>query len=557
MKVNEAFENKQRKIIELLEKTLVFLKDGEKFNISIDKKLIDKVENSISQTKDEKLKVALIGAFSEGKTSIVATWAEIYDKSKMKISQLESSDEIEKFELENIIIIDTPGLFGSKENIKNEKYKDITKKYISEAHLVLYVMNPNNPIKESHKSDLQWLFKDLDLLKRTVFVIGRFDEEVDIEDEENYNEGLEIKKENVIGRLRDFGILDYNNDISIVGVSADPYGYGLEYWLANIEEFRRISHIKLLQQATTNKIETLGDKKELIISMQKSIVSDVLGRQLPIAFENVEKIHEECNQLKKFSEDMQYELKKNKEKIINVRRSLKDYIVMLFTDLILQANGTNLDTFYEFFQQNIGSEGIVLETKISSEFERQIGDVVNEIAQLEISYNAGIEHNNSILEQMAHKGIKMGGQFLKNGNINIANKCILAARDFFKIPFKFKPWGAVKLANAINGAIPIIGEVLGLGVDAWEMIEENNKKEKFKEFINKIIENLEKQRKELIGLIDGDDFTKTFFPSFLDMQKNINSIDIELEEKEKQKQDFENWKNTAEVIEVEFKEILC
>ena len=56
MKVNEAFENKQRKIIELLEKTLVFLKDGEKFNISIDKKLIDKVENSISQTKDEKFR---------------------------------------------------------------------------------------------------------------------------------------------------------------------------------------------------------------------------------------------------------------------------------------------------------------------------------------------------------------------------------------------------------------------------------------------------------------------------------------------------------------------
>ena len=41
------------------------------------------------------------------------------------------------------------------------------------------------------------------------------------------------------------------------------------------------------------------------------------------------------------------------------------------------------------------------------------------------------------------------------------------------------------------------------------------------------------------------------------MQDNIYSINIELEEKEKQKQDFENWKNTAEVIEVEFKEILC
>ncbi|MGV8268407.1 LeoA/HP0731 family dynamin-like GTPase, partial [Pseudomonas aeruginosa] len=72
-----------------------------------------------------------------------------------------------------------------------EKYKDITKKYVSEAHLVLYVMNSTNPIKESHKEDLTWLFRTLDLLPRTVFVLSRFDEVADVEDEQDYQANLQ------------------------------------------------------------------------------------------------------------------------------------------------------------------------------------------------------------------------------------------------------------------------------------------------------------------------------------------------------------------------------
>ena len=57
---------------------------------------------------------------------------------------------------DNFVLIDTPGLFGFKEQFNAdinamEKYKDITRKYVSEAHLVLYVMNSTNPIKDSHK----------------------------------------------------------------------------------------------------------------------------------------------------------------------------------------------------------------------------------------------------------------------------------------------------------------------------------------------------------------------------------------------------------------------
>lgn len=99
--------------------------------------------------------MALVGGFSEGKTSIAAAWVGKLDKSTMKISHQESSDSVSIFEVERgLTLIDTPGLFGFKEKFnadthEQEKYKDITKKYISEAHLVLYVMNSTNPLKKA------------------------------------------------------------------------------------------------------------------------------------------------------------------------------------------------------------------------------------------------------------------------------------------------------------------------------------------------------------------------------------------------------------------------
>ncbi|KNZ40568.1 LeoA/HP0731 family dynamin-like GTPase [Acetobacterium bakii] len=268
METINVFQMKQKKTVEILKKTLVFLEEGKQFGIEIDEKQIEKVKIGISATGDEKLKVALIGGFSEGKTSIAAAWSEHYDKSTMKISQSESSKEIVFYSLDDIDLIDTPGLFGFKESADKEKYKDITKKYVSEAHLVLYVMNPNNPIKESHKEELVWLFKDLNILPRTVFVISRFDEEVDIEDNDDYEYGLKIKKENILGRLNDFRIISPGEEVSIVAVSANPFEKGIDYWLDHLEEFKKLSHIKLLQEATTNKIKSAGNTTALILSSE-------------------------------------------------------------------------------------------------------------------------------------------------------------------------------------------------------------------------------------------------------------------------------------------------
>ncbi|GAA8023742.1 hypothetical protein JP0558_10480 [Helicobacter pylori] len=94
----KQFKENQKRNQENLEKLLDFVKTGEKYGIKIEESFKAKINSAIQSTA--KLRVALVGGFSEGKTSIAATWIERLDKS-MKIDH-----EIE--------LVDTRGCLGSK-----------------------------------------------------------------------------------------------------------------------------------------------------------------------------------------------------------------------------------------------------------------------------------------------------------------------------------------------------------------------------------------------------------------------------------------------------------
>ncbi|WP_264160609.1 LeoA/HP0731 family dynamin-like GTPase [Edwardsiella piscicida] len=265
-KTLDAFKIQQKQNIALLNNLSEFLQQGESVGVQMDPKLLQKLQTAKQSAVNGKLHIALIGGFSEGKTSIAAAWMERLDKASMKISHQESSNEVKIYDVgSDFVLIDTPGLFGFKEQFNEdvqsiEKYKDITKKYVSEAHLVLYVMNSTNPIKESHKQDLEWLFRTLNLLDRTVFVLSRFDEVADVEDEADYHSNANVKRQNVASRLQDLIALtaQERDALSIVAVAANPFDMGTEYWLENPDKFRALSHISALQQATSEKIERSG-----------------------------------------------------------------------------------------------------------------------------------------------------------------------------------------------------------------------------------------------------------------------------------------------------------
>ncbi|GAA8757083.1 50S ribosome-binding GTPase [Helicobacter pylori] len=549
----EQFKKNQKRNQEILKKLLDFVHAGEEYGIKVEESLKDKIHNAMENVVGQKLKVALVGGFSEGKTSIAAAWIERLDKS-MKIDHQESSDAVKIYDIDNEIeLVDTPGLFGFKEKIadsgKIERYKDITKKYVSEAHLILYTLNPSNPIKESHKDDLNWLFRTLNLLSRTIFVISRFDEEADIEDEEDYNKRFKIKKENIQNRLNDLISLseEEKESLIIVAVAANPFDLGVEHWLKHQEEFQKLSHIKALQDATQKKIKENGGKLTIIEETKKSVIQDVVYRQMPPAKQALQDINREMERLNKTLEKRRKDLQNLNSEISQARIHLREFIIRYFSDLIRQVSGTSLETFNDFVIREIGDKGINIETKVQNEFERQTQGILDEIAKIETSFNADM----SFFEKHAGTLGKIGSEFLtKSGlinatNIKLARDGIAAVGKFVGIDlaFKFKPWGAVNLAGSINKGLPLIGLV----IEVWDSWKESQKIEKLEKAKEEMKSNFDGQKQEILDLINDETrFKQTCFPMALELEKCIQACEESVKKTQEFSEGLEKWIQTGE-----------
>lgn len=561
----KQFESNKLKAHALLSKLSAFLELGEEVGASIEENLKTKLAVAMSTVDSGKLKIALVGGFSEGKTSIAAAWLGKLDTDTMNISHQESSNMVSTYDIgDNCELIDTPGLFGFKEKSsasaeEAQAYKDITKKYVSEAHLLLYVMNPTNPIKASHQEELAWLFRDINLLSRTVFILGRFDEVADVEDEWDYNENFRIKSQNVIERLGDAINLteEEKSNITVVAVAANPFDMGMSYWLENPDKFKELSYIDTLQAATTKKVSTNGGVMAVALEAQQSVISDVLARQLPAAIRTDELIGEELNRLAGMNTRLEKQLHTSTTQIKEVQIGLRDFVASHFSSLILQVKGSDINTFSDFFEREIGNKGTVLNTGIQNEFDRQINSLSGDLIQLKANFDNEVSHYNNAVTMMGKQGMDF---VVKGGYIN--NSSILAARDGLVSAgklvgldlasmLKFKPWGAVNLAKGINGALVVVG----IALEAWNSYSEHKKQKEFADAVKSMIENLEMQRAELLNLINAESFIEQFFPTYVELRRSMAELKECIDIQSKKRSKFHTWREEGEKIKLEFEQL--
>ncbi|TXE88136.1 labile enterotoxin output A [Campylobacter volucris] len=550
------FKTLQQKNLELLTSLLNFVTEGESYGIEVDSSFIKKLQNTINNVNNEKLKVALIGGFSEGKTSIAAAWVERLDKQSMKINHQESSDAIQIYPIDDDLeLVDTPGLFGFKEKIndenKIEQYKDITKKYISEAHLILYILNPSNPIKDSHKDELNWMFRTLNLLPRTIFVLSKFDEIADIEDELDYNHNLAIKQENIKKRLNDLiGLSDKEKEqLSIVAVSANPFDEGVEYWLKHKDEFQKLSHIKNLQNETEKKISENGGKLAIVEDTKESIIKDILTKQLPVA-KNLHNVFcDGLDRLKQTALNMQDNIDELDSDIAHARIKLREFIMDYFNGLCEQLQGTTLDTFGAFITREIGQNGINIDTKIQNAFDKQTHRIHTQFSRIKTNFTTEL----SFFENSISAFGKQGVNFLRHSgvinatNIKIARDVVVQGAKYIGIDLglKFKPWGAVNLANKANVVITVIG----IGIELWDSYKQAQREKEFQLTKQKMENNFHEQKSEIIELINDEKiFKERFFPKVSDLESALKHIKDNILEEENRKNSFSNWLKKGEEI---------
>lgn len=333
----------------------------------------------------------------------------------------------------------------------------------------------------------------------------------------------------------------------IVAVAANPFDLGVEHWLKHQEEFQKLSHIKALQDATQKKIKENGGKLTIIEETKKSVIQDVIYKQMPLAKKEQQEIKREMEYLNKTLEKRRKDLQNLNSEISQARIHLKEFITMYFSGLIAQVSSTSLETFNDFVIREIGDKGINIETRVQNAFERETQGIFNEMAKIGTTFNADMSSFEKHAGTLGKIGINFLNQsgFINATNIKLARDALVAAGKFVGVDLalKFKPWGAVNLAGNLNKALPLIG----LAFEAWDSYKKYQKEQEFEKAKEEMKSNFENQKKEILALINDETrFKQTCFPEIFKLERSFQELEESVKKTQECDQEFEKWIQTGE-----------
>lgn len=531
-----------------------------------------KVHDVIESLQTDTVKIVLLGSFSDGKTSTVAGLLGKLEDN-MKIDPDESSDDLVVYRPSSLKkgfeIVDTPGLFGTKEKEidgSSIRFSEITERYISEAHIIMYVTHAVNPIKDSHIPILMKVIKDYGKIDSLVIVLNRMDETgIDMSDDEDYEDMKSIKVANVKNRLQSsVGLTDSElNRLSIVCISANPKAKGLDYWLdeSHKDRYNELSRIENLR-GTISKVVDSSDVENLKLSQSAAVIKDLAQRAysesvlavapVKIALKKARKSHEV---LKTDLDTLETELKASRKQIAD---SLDEYRRSLIEDI----NGaTSMETLASLLDSKIGLANKSIDYHlVTSRIERMISDNVEANEGSVKSCAQAFENSYNMQDDMFKEAFKKGISGLKE--VKIDGKTILKIRDALKINHKFKPWVANKLGKNIGKWAGRIGAALQFIMEAVDWIKSYKEKAKRIELQKNIKTDIESIFNDVsMMMINNETFYKNFFPSFIILRttyqerlEEFEKLNNKISRYDKFQQDIKHWYGD-DIIDVEYEEI--
>ncbi len=531
-----------------------------------------KLETTLKALDSEIISIALVGAFSDGKTSTIAGWfneqTDSMDIQKVKstISGEESTAELAIYTPKNLPekcqIVDTPGLFG-------RKYFDITKKYIDEANILLYLVDAKNPIKESHQETVRWIMHDLRKIDTTIFVINKMDVVADVTDDDDFNKVAKIKTESLRSKIAEIADLsDKETDkIQIVCISANPAGdKDFDFWRNRRDVYLKRSHIGNLEKAVNNVIANTSAS-----SLVAKTGYDTLRR---IFCENVKMIDFQINMiqsdviptLEETLRRQKRDLENTKSQILKERpaylRKLQAYDKKLETKLF----GCSRDNIREFLAVEIGLDGDKISgSKLQEEIDLISMEHFNGIGEKITNLYKVIEDEEKkkieLIEITENKFIGKFSNGLKGvGKVPISTlkDVIFKGRDIlngvFGTAIKFKPWGVTKIASGLSKGLPAVGMLLDVIFELIKIFKEKKANEKFKELQDTLYDIISGTIAEIINKCKDDKtFFEMFAPQILKIEDKLKQDEEILNKQKENKRRFEDWKKNA--VDVNFEEV--
>ena len=527
---------------------------------------LGKIDSIVNTIKDGEISVVLLGSFSDGKTSAIAGLLGRLEDN-MKIDNDESSDELTIYRPKDLKkgfkIVDTPGLFGTKEreiNGQNIKFSEITERYISEAHIIIYVCDAVVPLKESHVEIIRRVMRDYHKLDNTIFVINKMDEAgYDLLDEYDFNNGCKIKKENLISRLRSTINLtpDEEKRLHVVCIAADPKGKGLRHWFSKIDSYYERSHIKDLRKCV-NAVVNNADTDKLSSSSYETSVSEIVDG-LHKAIECTEKpVSKAIVKMERDCTEIEEDGKHLKSELTLSRNELRQAINEIKNDAIREINGASLETIGDIISAQLGVQNnqvtfYVFQDKLSAQIEQCCEANANNVNLAAVK----IEKAYSMQDAMLNDAVKYGVDQLKN--LNITGEQIKAVRDVIAKGYKFKPWGAINMGKNITKWAGWIGAGIGTAFELYGWYKQYKDQKKLNELKKSLTNAINDCISNVFKTFESDnEYYKNFAPSYIllcqkiqERNEEIASLKQKVQYLENYKRDIEAWKNSAEYVDFE------
>lgn len=523
----KQFEKQKQNTIETLDRLgrILTTIQGIGMDVDVDLKKIDDAKASI---KDNMLRIALLGAFSDGKTSVIAAWLGRIMED-MKIDMDESSDKLAVYIPEGLPekceIVDTPGLFGDKQKEVDNKqvmYEDITRQYISEAHIILYVVDATNPLKDSHSDIVKWVLRDLNKLDSTVFVINKMDEVTDLTDPELFDAQARIKTESLQQKLQRAASLNDEEikRLRIVCMAANPNGRGLPFWFEKPDAYRERSRIEDLKSATREILDS-NLRDSLVAKTGLDVVSDLVQQRLKSAAEYLDEMDMFIKHRKQESERTGSDIQKGKAEIRKLARELRHELENMEKQLMGQLRSLSQEEIRSFLEDEIGysgnDAGYKLHAKIKDKVEEYYEHTAHINERLKQQFLRELDSSEGFLNSINSETLKVSGQLVgqvsKLGTETIKS-AIFALRDVIKnigITIKFKPWEATKLAGNISKAAGVVGAAITFAGDVHSMYKENEQEQELQNTKGEIAELITGSFKDIYDMLNDDDKIMEYF----------------------------------------------
>ncbi|CAM4076355.1 LeoA/HP0731 family dynamin-like GTPase [Serratia silvae] len=504
---------------------------------------LEKIYSAIDAVNSDVLRIALLGAFSDGKTSVIAAWLGNVMED-MNISMDESSDRLSIYKPEGLPgqceIVDTPGLFGDKEReIDGERvmYEELTKRYISEAHLIFYVVDATNPLKDSHSDIAKWVLRDLNKLSSTIFIINKMDEVTELTNQVLFDEQAAIKKENLKGKLqRAANLTPAECDLlKIVCIASNPNGRGLEFWFNKPEHYESRSRINDLKQMAG---KTLAENvpEMLIAKTGMDVVRDVVGQRVTLAQQQLDGLTVWLRDSDEKFERSSQDIRQSRRDVKRLAGELAEELESMERLLLGRLRSLSMEDIREFLDDDLGytedGVGYKLQRRIKRTVDRFFDQSTAIAEQLSNDINNQLKSSESFLSDLGEGAFKsLGGAFKGIANVSPATikATIFAARDTLgKLTgyvYKFKPWQATKLAGGISKWAGPAGVAISVSSDlyaAWKAHAHEQELKEIKESLSDIVKGSFKDI--CIILADDEKIISFFAPQIVAAEKVITEL---------------------------------